>query len=1060
MTLFTEKSLNLMPSQALTGLSNALIVDKSSKEVKLATANSKIAKLDGTATLRTPVSGRVSVGGGGTPSAAKQQESMAAPAKSTANSASLLNDSTANPGGAPVFVPGTVPAATTSQDVDDMSAEVNSYYESTGSTPSPITATQIANAQITVAALLIEVKELTDTINLIADILAMRAQGELPNPRLNFSALDVGSLPPSTLEKITTAMDNNERFIQKQIIAPFVENQRVLASLQAQASGSLAGVEPIFDLDFGPPISTDSRFVLSRDGLYYNSRGGTVPTVTPHPVSSTMWDLQYPSNRGGRGLSFTTQDAENTTDSIFDLDENLARENPYVETFIKYDDVTQQFKDDKMSHMTEVSGYITEILANGYTHDDSLVLSYMSQLGAVASVYDNKIRKRERQMTIAAIYGRESFMVTDRQHPLGEGLFFKYEPPTGKAFEYMLQYKDLPDALKSSTFFTLEGGQTVLYNTKTRKVVHSEIPSNVLAKVGKWVEIPRIPLNDFSYLKQSDVPLHAQKNITLFSEDLDTVIAPYQAHYVVAPTDVPNMATDSLAVDPIGLGDWVHRQTSGSLSATTPLYKSLTDDIVTDGLLICYNFLDPDAVTQPSGTLYALNNAAEGSNRLDGKLVAFDKFMVFPSGVGQMFCGGTLFNTHASQSPLWEEVIGSYVRLPNTTKDYATLSPNLPFRGSKPLDNLFYSQEGVSLDFWAYVPRIHSDMTDEHRYRLVFANENSGPVPSNYIAATTQSNSSRGNGLGAGGTNLNRTIGMIMGWRDRGSPQAQNGYTSSGLEFCVAPTVGQNQSYETTPDTGWGHSVCIAERWDASAGTTNDPKNATQVGMFVPPSVLTSSGFGITDVNTGYHHINISFDYLNSKVDFNFDGELLVTSSLADVIGGHGSDTVFPTSVKIDLAGQRDHIFYNDPTVESFLGNTVYDERCTPERVAFPVFTPWIIGGGYTDNMPKIPGTNFKPQGFLGSNTNNTWQYTQKGGSLSSIRIPDTALGGDYPIGQHRPPLSASKGGSGHRIIPRSGLDGFIGSFKIYSRPLNTGEAKSNYDSQKGFFHNILLPSP
>tara|TARA_R110000822_G_scaffold72411_6_gene173969 strand:- start:1210 stop:2115 length:906 start_codon:yes stop_codon:yes gene_type:complete len=301
---------------------------------------------------------------------------------------------------------------------------------------------------------------------------------------------------------------------------------------------------------------------------------------------------------------------------------------------------------------------------------------------------------------------------------------------------------------------------------------------------------------------------------------------------------------------------------------------------------------------------------------------------------------------------------------------------------------------------------------------------------------------------------------MIMGWRDRGSPQAQNGYTSSGLEFCVAPTVGQNQSYETTPDTGWGHSVCIAERWDASAGTTNDPKNATQVGMFVPPSVLTSSGFGITDVNTGYHHINISFDYLNSKVDFNFDGELLVTSSLADVIGGHGSDTVFPTSVKIDLAGQRDHIFYNDPTVESFLGNTVYDERCTPERVAFPVFTPWIIGGGYTDNMPKIPGTNFKPQGFLGSNTNNTWQYTQKGGSLSSIRIPDTALGGDYPIGQHRPPLSASKGGSGHRIIPRSGLDGFIGSFKIYSRPLNTGEAKSNYDSQKGFFHNILLPSP
>ena len=1061
MTLFTEKSLNLMPSQALTGLSNALIVDKSAKEVKLATANAKIAKLDGTSVLRTPVSGRVSVGGGGTPSAAKQQESMAAPAQSTANSASLLNNPTGNPAGAPVFVPGTVPASTTSQDVDDMSAEVNSYYESTGSTPSPITATQISNAQIAVAGLLIEVKELTTTINLISNILVKRAAGELPNPRLNFSALDVGNLPPSTLEKITTAMDNNERFIQKQIIAPFVENRRVLAALQAQASGSLADVNPTFDLDFGPPISTDSRFVLSRDGLYYNSRGGTVPSLTPQPVSSTMWNLQYPSNLGGRGLSFTTQDAENTADTIFDLGEHLAAEDPRVIAYTKYDDVLQQFKDDKMSHMMEVSGYITEILANGYTDDDSLVLSYMSQLGAVAAVYDSKIEKRLRQITIAAVYGRESFMVTDRHHPLGEGLFFKYEPPTGKAFEYMLQYKDLPAHLKSSTFFTLEGGQTVLYDTKTRQVVKSEIPSNVLAKVGKWVEIPRIPINDFSYLKQSDVPLFAQQNITLFSEDLNTVIAPYQAHYVVAPTDVPSMSTDSLAVDPIGLGGWVHRQTSGSLSATTPLYKSLTDDIVTDGLLICYNFLDPDAVTQPSGTLYALNNAAEGSNRLDGKLVGFNKVMVFPSGVGQMFCGGTLFNTHASQSPLWDEVIGSYVRLPNTTKDYATLSPNVPFRGSKPLDNLFYSREGVSLDFWAYVPGVHSEMTDEHRYRLVFANENSGPVPSNYIAASTQSNSSQGNGLTPGGTNMNRTIGMIMGWRDRGSPPKSStvGYGSSGLEFCIAPTVGQNQAYATTPETGWGHSVCIAERWDASAGITPKHKAITQVGLFVPPSVLTSKGFGIEDVNTGYHHINISFNYLENKVDFTFDGELLVTSSLPDVIGGHGTDTVFPTSVKIDLAGSRDHIFYNDPTVESFLGNTVYDERCTPERVAFPVFTPWIIGGGYSDNMPKIPGTNFKPQGFLGSNTNNTWQRNQKGGDLSSIRIPDTAAGGNYPIGQHQPPLSASKGGSGHRVTPRSGLDGYLGSFKIYSRPLNTAEAKSNYDTQKGFFHNILLPN-
>ena len=234
-------------------------------------------------------------------------------------------------------------------------------------------------------------------------------------------------------------------------------------------------------------------------------------------------------------------------------------------------------------------------------------------------------------------------------------MFFQYEPPVGKAFEYMLQYNDLPDHLKSLTFYTLEGGQTVPWNTKSKSVVDVDLPENILGKVGSWKEIPRIPINDFSYLKQSDIPLNTQKNITLFSEDLDSVIAPFQARYVVAPTDIPARSVASLAVDPIGLGDWTHRQTSGSLSATTPLYKSLTDDIVSKDLLVCYNFLDPDAVTQPSGTLYALNNAAEGSNRLDGKLVGYDKSFIFPSGVGQAYFGGTIFDEEASQNPLWGE---------------------------------------------------------------------------------------------------------------------------------------------------------------------------------------------------------------------------------------------------------------------------------------------------------------------------------------------------------------------------------------------------------------------
>lgn len=1052
MALFSEKSLNLMPTSVLTGLSNSLVLQKGEKEVLLATKNVKIQKLQGISTVRTPANGRITVATGGVPAATARAESMATPAKSYANGASLMNSTVGNPSGAPVFVPGTVPANTTSDDVDAMTSEINSYFSET--TPGPAT---LANAKVSAlqqerVSLQNEINQINATLDQIALIIEGRAAGDLPNPSLNISALDAGVTPPGVAARIEKAVQDNVQYVSNQIVAPFLENQRLLQSLVSEASGG-PGDAPVFDLEFGPPISTRNNFVLSRDGLYYDSRTAEVPNIVPQPTSAGMWDLQYDSNKGGRGLSFSEADGEDTAGTIFDLNVNIDRNSRRVQQFFKYDDVLQQFEDDKQSQMTEVSGYIAEILANGYGRQDAVVQSYVAQLGAVANVYDVKIEKRKRQLAIAAYYGRDVFFVTGRNHPVGEGLFFKYEPLPGKSFEYKLQYKELPDKAKSVSFLELESGQTLLYDTKTNAVVDNQRLANILAKQGNWTQIPRVPINDFSYLKETDIPLQVQKKITLFSEDLDTIIAPFQARYVVAPPNVPNTSVESLAVDMIGYGDWVHRETSGSLSATTPLYKSLTDDIVSEDLLICYNFLDPDAITEPSGTLYALNNAAEGSTRLDAKLVGYDKSFVFPSGVGQAYMGGTIFNERASMNGLWEDVKGSYVRLPNITKDYVKF--NTPFRGSNPLDNLFYTKNGVTFDFWAYVPNVHKDMTDYHRYRLVLANENSGPVNASYVAASTQTKLKGSNGVVAGGTDLNRTIGFMMGWRDQGSPSKTGTYSPSGLEFFLAPTVGQNQISETNPNKSWGHSVCIAERWDADI---IGPKqgDVTQVGMFIPSSVTNSSGTQIGDVSSGYHHFNIAFDYESDEVRFNLDGELLRTSSIGDVLGGNPNDTVLPTAVSIDRANNTDVIHFNDPTAESFLGNTIYDERVTPERVAFPVFTPWIIGGGYSDTMPKVPGSDYRPMGFLGSNTNNTHQNLPAGTTdVSTVTIN----GGDFIVGQHQPPLSNSKLGtsSSLRKIPRSGLDGFVGSFKIYSKPLTTNEAKENYRAQRGFFKNILL---
>lgn len=1064
MALFSEKSLNLMPSQSLAGLSNALMVDKGAKQTELATTNSKVNKLQGTSVLRTPAAGRITVNAGGEPSAKQRQSSMTAPALAAANGAALLNDPTTNPTGLPVFVPGTVPTDTDSSDIDTMSAEITSYYGTTETPEAPITSTAISNLVEKRANLQTELNGINDNLATITVILEARATGESPNPQLNTASLGTDNLPPSLTKKIQKAAEETEKYIQNQIVAPYIENNKILTLLTAQASAITEGEVPTFDLEFGPPISTVGQFVLSEDGLYYNSRSAPVPDVIPYPTSSDSWELEFDSNRGGRGVTFNETEAEDDVGTIFDLDVSYQEENPQVQKFWKFDDILQQFEDDKISQLLEVSGYIQELKTNGYAASDAIVQTYAANLGAVGSVYATKVAKRKRQLTIAAIYGRNTFFVTDRDHPFGEGIFFRYTPAVGKAFEYKLEYDDIPEEERQVDFYNLEGGASAMFNTATREVTVDFSPANIIAKKGYWTQIPRIPLNDFSYLKETDISLGLQKKITLFSEDLDGVIAPYRARYVVAPPNVPNNTVENLAVDMIGFGDWVHRESNRSLSSTIPLYKSLTDDIVSKDLLICYNFLDPEAVTQPSGSLYALNNAAEGSTRLDAKLVGYDRSFVFPSGVGQGYFAGTVFDQQASQSVLYPDVKGSYVRLPNMTKDFEVY--NTPYRGSSPLDNLFYSEAGVTIDFWAYVPNVHTGMTDQHRYRLVFANENSGPVSTDYVAAATQTYSQNV----AQGTNLARSIGLIMGWRDAGSPTYTTaaGYSdlySSGLEFCIAPTVGQNQYYTHNPAKSWGHSVCLAETWnpEVGSGVRSAPtaSEVTPVGMFIPSSVTNSSGTSIKDVSSGYHHISVAFDYIKDTVKFHLDGELLTTSSITSVLGGNPNNTVLPTPAKINRAGEQAVPAFNDPTVESFLGTTLYDERCTPERVAFPVFTPWIIGGGYTDNLPKIPGTDYQPMGFLGSNTNNTHQNTRKGAEVSAVRIPDNGTGATFPVGQHWPPLASGKGGTlaSRRYIPRSGLDGFIGSFKLYSRALTTIEAKINYDAQRGFFKNVLLPT-
>jgi hypothetical protein len=285
-----------------------------------------------------------------------------------------------------------------------------------------------------------------------------------------------------------------------------------------------------------------------------------------------------------------------------------------------------------------------------------------------------------------------------------------------------------------------------------------------------------------------------------------------------------------------------------------------------------------------------------------------------------------------------------------------------------------------------------------------------------------------------------------MGWRDKGSPEATSPYSPSGLEFIIAPTVGQN-SKSSSEIQNWGHSVCLAEKYPDGV-TAPVSGQASALGMTIASSLSNSNGSGIGDVSAGFCHVAIRFDRSKDQISFFLDGESLVTSSMSQVFGLSINDIKLPTPIKQDLS-LGSEITNNPVYSESWLGDSRWTEQPTRVRNNLPVFTPWIIGGGFTDGLGVVDGQPYKPMGFLGSNTNSVYQ----GQNIYNEIVLETFDSNTYIAGQHQPPLSSN---TQDRVIPRSGLDGHIGSFKIYDRPLTNKEVDNNYEAQRDFFKNIV----
>jgi hypothetical protein len=724
-----------------------------------------------------------------------------------------------------------------------------------------------------------EVDLINDEINKINQVISDRLDGVIEEPIYNIDGLNSEELSDFILSQVIDLTEYQ----------PTVEEE-----------------ESAFDLDFGPPVSKKGQFILSRDGLYYDSRSGGLPEVVGLIEVAKKWNFKYAPNLGGKGEEYASRDLTQIADTVFDLD--FINESSEMKKAYDADLILQELKKDKVKVSYDLSSQIDKLISNGESSTGALVSNLRQSVMATISSFTSKEKKRKKQIEVALFFNVYSYK---------SGKFFKDQE-----------------------------------------------------------EINYIPINDFSYLRDVGYSptLEKQKKLVFDTGDVSDSIYPITPKFLTTPSNAV-YSVDEVSLSFGGLGDFV-KIDGNAVNSLKPFVKTLGDGLAED-ILVGYNFLNPSSV-EASSTVKNLDNFAKGYHGLDATLVANSPTDLFPNGLGIPYFYGL---TGTSTSDIYGDE-GKF--------SYAVIS----HKDSAKIHDLFYSDSGVTFDFWTLTPTLSLDplfvspnsfeylSVDGHMYRLFFSCENSG-----------ESNQTEYNPDVFGVYDESRVMGYICGIRNIHAVDptvSSNGILTAGnyseMEFVFAATIGCNT--DGTDSNDWGHSIKIA---------TDSGGNRLEFTYPLSGSSATSN------ISRKFCHLALSFDFKESLISLYADGDKLTSSGIKDVFSTDRPK--FPTFFT-PSSQDTSSIHYLSGEAPS-----LYDQK----------LTPIILGGGYSDLCPS---------GFLGANLDTA-----------------TAASEERQHGYW----------SNRGIIQRSGLNGYLGSWKVYKRALTPSEVDKNYNAQKAFFKTIQM---
>jgi len=432
-------TLKMLPSTALASISDHFTAVAQDAAAELSSAKARVDRLLGYVEVATTEGGIVVTKLKNFAAGAAKYGAFAAAAYSAVNTAKTLLD-----GGQDPYEPGSLPDDTIAdaETLDTASAEISTELPKPNPAQSAITQLELdaASNKITAAQnALAEALQQRDQVN---SVLAKRASGELPEPKVNVSKLaeaveniingltgyseeDKNVIRQAIENAAAVNLDNFEKYVQDRLAIPYARNKAALNIIKAQLRGEEEEVEPdaIFDTVYGPPISQSGRFILSEDGIDYDSRTGSIPYITAQKIDARSWELRYAANRGGKGQLYSSGRINRFADTI--LSDDYKNETGDVHLFYEHDDVLQNMVSDRDLQIQDVSAKIQTLIDEGYAASSAIIRNYEESYAAVAHTYDRKIKKRKKQLQIAALFG--PFGITKEDALVGPHKFYREE---------------------------------------------------------------------------------------------------------------------------------------------------------------------------------------------------------------------------------------------------------------------------------------------------------------------------------------------------------------------------------------------------------------------------------------------------------------------------------------------------------------------------------------------------------------------------------------------------------------------------------------------------------